>query len=30
MKIRTCDILEKFLPAVAHEPTFVTLTGSDE
>lgn len=30
LKLKTRDVLEKFLPAVAHEPTFVTLTGSDE
>lgn len=30
LKIKTRDILEKFLPAVGHEPTFVTLTGAEE
>lgn len=27
LKIRTSDIIEKFLPAVHHEPIIVTLTG---
>ena len=27
LKLRTADVLEKFLPAVHHEPVFVHLTG---
>jgi len=27
LRMRTADILEKFLPAVHHEPQYVTLTG---
>lgn len=27
VRMRTADILEKFLPAVEHQPQFVTLTG---
>ena len=29
LKIKTCDILEKFLPAVHHEPLIVELTGQE-
>ena len=27
LRMKTADILEKFLPAVKHTPQFVTLTG---
>ena len=29
LKIKTCDIFDKFLKAVDHEPIFVKLKGED-
>jgi Ala-tRNA(Pro) deacylase len=30
LRIRTCDLMEKIIPAMGHEPTIVSLVGGEQ